>query len=180
MKGIVFTEFLEMVESGFGLATADEMIESSASSTGGAYTSVGTYDHQELLRMVLALSAATKKAPAELVKAFGMHLFGRFVTVFPAFFVNVKSAFDFLASIDGHIHVEVRKLYPDAELPRFECKLLSPRRMEMVYTSKRPLADLAEGLIVGCAEHFGQPMAIERQILSEGQNNVVRFQLTQV
>lgn len=29
-------------------------------------------------------------------------------------------AFQFLKNIENYIHVEVRKLYPDAELPTFE------------------------------------------------------------
>jgi hypothetical protein len=180
MKGIVFSEFLELVESQFGLALADQIIQTSASSTDGAYTSVGTYDHHELLRMVSALSAATNVPPNELVKSFGKRLFGRFFAGFPVFFENATSAFEFLSSVDGYIHVEVRKLYPDAELPRFESKILSPSRMEMIYTSKRPLADLAEGLISGCADHFHEPMTISRQIVHNGETNIVRFELTRI
>ena len=97
------------------------------------------------------------------LKLAGLTVFaGMALLTLPAFFSGVDSAFTFLASIDGHIHVEVRKLYPDAELPRFECRMLGPSQMEMIYTSSRPFADLAEGLIVGCAKHFGQPMTIER------------------
>ena len=51
MKGIVFVQFVEMVEEKFGLATADRIIEQSKLSTNGAYTSVGTYDHTELLQL---------------------------------------------------------------------------------------------------------------------------------
>ncbi len=180
MKGIVFTEFLEMVEGTFGPETADGIIEASSLSTGGAYTSVGTYDHHELLRLVGALSAATTQPPPALVKAFGKHLFVRFHAGFPGFFKGVDSAFEFLGRIDGHIHVEVRKLYPDAELPRFECRTLGPRQLEMIYTSSRPFADLAEGLIEGCGEHFRQPMTIERHVLQEGNVNSVRFILTRL
>ena len=35
MKGVVFTEFLELVESEFGLEIADEMLEALESETGG-------------------------------------------------------------------------------------------------------------------------------------------------
>ena len=50
MKGMIFTEFLDMVEERFGLAVADRIIEAGGSSTGGAYTAVGTYDHREMVR----------------------------------------------------------------------------------------------------------------------------------
>ena len=42
MKGLVFTEFLEMVESKWGLATVDRVIQGAALPNNGAYTSVGT------------------------------------------------------------------------------------------------------------------------------------------
>ena len=60
MKGMIFCEFLEMVEGSFGLAVMDEMVESSELPSGGIYTAVGTYDHQELITMVIRLSQITE------------------------------------------------------------------------------------------------------------------------
>lgn len=50
MKGIVFVEFLEMVESTFSAEMADDIIDACDLSSGGAYTSVGTYPHSEIVR----------------------------------------------------------------------------------------------------------------------------------
>ncbi len=184
MKGIVFTEFLEMVETAFGPDVADRVITGSNLPTGGVYTSVGTYDHAELVTMVVRLSALTAAPVPDLIRTFGEHLFGRFVTLFPRFFVGVTSAFDFLAAIESYIHPEVRKLYPDATLPRFEpVRFTGPdldRRMDLIYRSSRPFADLAEGLIRGCAAHFGQPLEIARVAESGPGGPGVRFVLTRV
>ena len=49
MKGIVFREFIAMVETQFSLETADHIISASNLSTDGAYTSVGTYPPQEMV-----------------------------------------------------------------------------------------------------------------------------------
>jgi hypothetical protein len=49
MKGMVFTEFLEMVEAKFSADMVDDIISDSDLPNGGAYTSVGTYDHSELV-----------------------------------------------------------------------------------------------------------------------------------
>jgi hypothetical protein len=178
MKGMIFTEFLEMVESGYGPETVERIIDASSLSTRGAYTSVGTYDYREMLDLVIALSAATGKPAPALVKEFGKYLFARLAREFPMFFEGVASAFAFLFTVDRHIHAEARKLYPQAELPRFECRALAPAQMEMIYTSSRPFADLAEGMIEGCGAHFRQPMTIERQMLCEGKVNSIRFLLT--
>ena len=42
MKGIIFTEFLDLVEEKFGLEMVDKIIEQSNLDSGGIYTSVGT------------------------------------------------------------------------------------------------------------------------------------------
>ena len=41
MKGIIFTEFIEMVEDKFGFEVADNIITNSNLPSGGAYTAVG-------------------------------------------------------------------------------------------------------------------------------------------
>lgn len=174
MKGIVFTEFLEMVEGRFSPDVVDRIIEEADLPNGGAYTSVGTYDYQELIRLVVRLGAAVGAPVPDLVRAFGRHLFRRFVALYPDFFAGVTSSFDFLSNVESVVHVEVLKLYPDAELPRFDCQATA-EGMTLTYTSRRPFADLAEGLILGCAEHFGEPIAVARQDDPAGR---VQFALT--
>ena len=178
MKGVVFTEFLEMVEDRFGLETVDRIIEAAELPGGGAYTAVGTYDHVEMLRLATALSQVLGVPQPDLVKAFGRHLFERFSVGYPRMFAGVTSAFAFLQSIERHIHVEVQKLYPDAELPSFSYEEASPERLVMLYQSRRPFADLAEGLMLGCIAHYDEAVELHRADLELGAMNRVRFTLT--
>jgi len=178
VKGIVFTEFLDMVEARFTPEVADCMITAAAVPSGGAYTAVGTYDYHELIQLVAQLSTLTSLPIPKLVHTFGVHLFGRFVAAYPALFAGVRSAFSFLERIEDHIHVEVRKLYPDAELPTFTCDTSTPGRLTMLYRSSRPFADLAEGLIAGCIAHFGEPILIHRDDIANSHGTHVRFVLT--
>ena len=69
----------------------------------------------------------------------------------------------------------MRKLYPDAELPTFEVKRPSADELQMLYKSKRPFADLALGLIRGCADHYGERVEIERVDLATNGTCEVRF-----
>ena len=59
MKGVVFTELLEMVEARFSLGVVDTIITRSAPASGAHYTSVGTYPSEELVALVRELSAVT-------------------------------------------------------------------------------------------------------------------------
>jgi len=178
MKGIVFCEFVEMMEQEFSDEMADEIISGAQLESGGAYTTVGTYDHHEMLTLVTRLSEKTGMPVPDLTNAFGRYLFGRFSELYPAFFEGVDGAFSFLDRIEEHVHVEVRKLYPDAELPTFATSRPNDDTMVMVYQSKRPFADLAHGLIEGCITHYGEPVNVESEDLSNDGRTHVRFTLT--
>ena len=178
MKGVVFTEFLEMVEDRFSPDMADRIIEEADLHSGGAYTTIGTYDHAEMLRLVTCLSKETGIDAADLYRTFGIHLFKRFYVMFPDYFSGLPTAFDFLQRVENYIHIEVRKLYPDAELPTFGHELAGPDRLVITYRSKRPFAPLADGLIRGCVGHYGEPIEVEMEDLSGGVGTMARFVLT--
>lgn len=168
MKGIVFTEFLEFVSENWGVETADDIIEDCALPSGGAYTSVGTYDHQEMAALMQALAARIEISENALLCRFGRHLGLRFSVLYPEFYREQPGLFGFLDSVDGHIHEDVRKLYADAELPAFRTRSRSPDIMVMEYRSSRHLQSLAEGMILGAADYYDQHVSIASQALADG------------
>lgn len=177
MKGIVFTEFLAFVADLWGEDMVDDIIEVSALPSGGAYTSVGTYDHSEMVSLLIAVSKRAECSPDDLLQRFGFHLADRFALLFPAFFIRSPDFFTFLASIDDYIHVEVQKLYPDAELPSFEVMQTEGSEMTMRYRSSRKMEAFAEGLILGCARHFERKIIIQR---SEDDDGSTIFTVTEI
>lgn len=169
MKGIVFTEFFDMVEAAHGYDMVDALIEENELKSEGVYTSIGTYEYSEMVQLLVTLSQKTKTPIPVLLKSFGHYLFKTFKTAYPSFFSHSKSAFDFLESIEQYIHVEVRKLYPDAELPRFQTTRVDHQTLEMIYYSERRMADFAEGLIEKSLEHYQEKASIERKnLLADG------------
>jgi hypothetical protein len=162
MKGIVFTEFLDMVEALHSADMVDAVIVAAKPANGGAYTAVGTYPAAEMGALVAALARQTGTAAPELLHGFGRHVFGRFASTYPDFFAEADDVLAFLSSIEDVIHIEVRKLYPDAELPTLEAAADGPDGLRLTYRSPRCMADFAEGLIEGAAAHFGQALTIGR------------------
>lgn len=171
---MVFTEFFNLVGSAFGDDMVDDIIDDVNLPNGGAYTAVGTYDHKELVSMVMALSARSEIPAPDLVKTFGNYLFGRFVILYPTFFENVTDSFIFLSGIENIIHAEVLKLYPDAKLPKFDIRI-DGDELIMIYYSTRHFADLAEGLITGAAQHFKENFAVIKTTLDD---NSTEFRIT--
>jgi hypothetical protein len=177
MLGMVFTEFIEMVESRFSPELADSVIAAAALPHGGAYTAVGYYPHAEMLALLAALSERSGIAVADLVCAFGEHLLGRFVAAYPQMFSARANLFDFLASIDGEIHREVRKLYPAAQLPRFTVLARSARQLTLAYESPRGMEALALGLMRGAARHYREAVQISQAPAEFEGRAMVRFQI---
>lgn len=175
MKGVVFTEFLDFVGDRYGANAVDDIIDASDLPSGGAYTSVGTYSHAEMVQLCTALAEHTGEPAPELVRDFGAHLSCSFARDHHRFFERSSNFFDFLESIEGHIHVEVRKLYPDAELPSFTTELRTPTQLVMQYRSPRRMGDLAEGLIVGTARRFGVEARVQTSLIEGGDGQAVRF-----
>lgn len=180
MKGVVFTEFLEMVEQVFSPDMVDDIIDASDLPSGGAYTAVGTYPHAEMVSLVVALSEKSEIPVDQLLKTYGRHLFSRFAVLYPGFFSGLTSSFALLSGIENVIHAEVRKLYPDADLPTFTVEHSDDNQLVLVYQSARHFEDLAEGLIEGCICHFKESITCERQTIGSGDSRSERFTLRRI
>ncbi|WP_114324740.1 heme NO-binding domain-containing protein [Candidatus Colwellia aromaticivorans] len=160
MKGIVFTEFFEMVEEQLGFELVDKLIDETELKTAGSYTSVGTYDHRELLALVSNLHKFTNIPVNELLENYGQYLFPRLADIAPELINKFENLFDLLLAVDSIIHVEVQKLYPDAELPKFTTASHKDNELKLIYSSCRPFAYLAKGLILGCAQYYDEQVSI--------------------
>lgn len=178
MKGIVFTEFMEMVESIYGLETVDSLLENCNLPSGGAYTSVGTYDFNEMVSLISELSKKKDISHEDLLYSFGHHLFVGLVDAHPEVVSSYRTPIGLLHCIEDHIHIHVKKLYPDAELPQFKILSKTDNSLEMIYSSSRGLYALAHGLIVKTFEHFGKLAKVEYKLLNEN-GTEVKFAILQ-
>lgn len=180
MKGVVFTEFLDYCEAQFSMETVDNIIQKSNVPSHGVYCAVGAYDPAEMFALVDALSEEVNIPVDALLKLYGKYLFTVFHKNYPQFFSESTTTFTFLQSVESYIHVEVKKLYPDAELPHFDFETTGPDNLTLIYNSKRKLGDLAEGLIMGCAEHHKEKIEIKRTDVHVEEGARVRFEMTKI
>lgn len=161
MKGLVFVELIKMAETMLGEATVDDVLSKLDIPSGGSYTSVGYYSCDELIKLVNAFSEISDIARPELERVFGHWVMDAFKKGYPAQFENHQTAFEMLASIENQIHVEVRKLYPDAELPSLTTTTESDKLMKIEYQSSRPLAHFCLGLVERCIDLYGETASVE-------------------
>lgn len=178
MKGIVFTEFLEMVEENFGLEVLDDILESSELESEGIYTSVGTYEFGEMLVLISNLSNKVTIPVNDLLYEFGKFLFNSLKNAHPEVIKSYSDPISMIQSIEDHIHVHVKKLYPDAELPTFNVLHKTDTTISTIYESSRGLYSLAHGLMEQTFTHFNKNVSISYQLLKED-GTKVKFEVLQ-
>ncbi|PQJ72595.1 heme NO-binding domain-containing protein [Polaribacter butkevichii] len=174
MKGIVFTEFLDLVEEKFGLEMVDKIIYQSELASEGIYTSVGTYSFSEMLQLVTNLSDNTGISTDNLLLVYAEHFFGMIERSYPGLLATYKDPIEMLASIENHIHVEVQKIYPEAELPTFVVEEKTENSLTMVYKSSRAMHHFGLGLMNKTFEHFNTEASIVLEKIKED-GTEVRF-----
>jgi hypothetical protein len=167
MKGIVFTEFLDLVEDKFGLEMVDNIISNSQLESGGVYTSVGTYRFSEMLQLLQHLSENTNISIDDLLLVYAEHFFGVLKESYPGLLATYKDPIEMLSSIENHIHVEVRKIYPDAELPTFIIESKTENSLVMIYKSSRAMHHFGLGLMNKTFEHFNATATITLEKIKE-------------
>ncbi|MGF1909876.1 heme NO-binding domain-containing protein [Vibrio kasasachensis] len=176
MKGIIFTEFIDLVEDKFGLEVVDQILDNVGDD--GAYTAVGSYDHKLLVKLIVELGKLTNMPPDELQQAFGQSIFINLYSTLPysASLSECKNCFQFVRLVEDYIHIEVKKLYPDANPPQFEFISESETELIFDYKSARCMSNVCLGLVKGCADHFGEQLDISMSEQSEDSSHV-QFQL---
>ncbi|MCK8479328.1 heme NO-binding domain-containing protein [Psychroserpens algicola] len=178
MKGIVFTEFLDLVEDKFGLEMVDHIITNSDLESQGVYTAVGTYKFSEMLQLLQHLSTRTKMSIDDLLLVYAEHFFGVLEDSYPGLLATYKDPIEMISSIENHIHVEVRKIYPDAELPTFEVIEKTENSLIMDYKSSRAMHHFGLGLMNKTFEYFNSSASIVLEKIKDD-GTEVRFIIEQ-
>lgn len=161
MKGFIFTNFLEFIETNHGLEMVDEMITNCDLPSEGIYSSFSNYEFDELVRLLTYVSQKTQIEPAILLEKFGAFVFPYLIGKHSYIIERYDNAIDLIAGIENHIHIEVKKLYHDADLPTFRVVEKSEKKLTIIYNSSKGLTYFAIGLIKETLNHFKVDGAVE-------------------
>lgn len=171
MKGVIFTTFEAFVIDRFGEEFLDELFEASELKTDEAFVAPGTYPDEDLLSLVANASRMAGLEPATALRAFGRFAFPRLALSLPDLRAEYETPRELLRNVDDIIHVEVRKLWPEAETPRILVLEESEAAMRVRYVSERGLCAVFEGLVAGLGDFFTVSIESEHlECLHDGAN----------
>jgi hypothetical protein len=179
VKGLIFTSFLSYVEEQFGLEFVDQMLDAVPVQSSGIYTTVGTYNHEELIKYIIHIHAIKELEIPVMIEAFGYYLFTKLSNQYPQLIEQFTNSLECIFHIDQTIHRNVTKIHPNAELPTMDAFFNDDKNeLTLNYDSKRPFMFLAKGLIQGCIDYYGEEINVSMIDLSNGQSNKAQFILT--
>ena len=157
MKGVLFNVVEDVVTEVFSADVWDDVVDRAG--VGGAYTSLGTYPDAELVHLVDETAAAAKKSVPDTLRLAGHLGFAHLVRRSPHLLDGLDDWKAVLNSLDDIIHPEVRKIYPESDVPGFATEPDGDALM-VVYTSRRRLCALAEGLMTGSGKWFDTDLSV--------------------
>lgn len=162
MKGSIFTGFAEFVEKEFGLTVWLQVVDNVDLPSGGEYLTTEIYDDAEFVALAKELSNVVNIPPEELYRRFGFYFFPILMGLAFKHIEHINNLFDFLIAVDNVIHIEVQKADPLAYTPTLLYDQPQDNVLVVRYVSSRKMCHFAEGLILGAAEHFNQPVTLSQ------------------
>ena len=154
MKGFIFTNFLDFVEKSNGLEMVDQMLGECDLASEGVYSAFNSYEFDELVTLLTYVSKKTDISSQILLESFGRFVFPYLIGKHSYIIEKYSNAIDLIAGIENHIHIEVKKLYEDAELPTFNVVDKKEDSLTIIYTSTRGLTYFAIGLMKETLQFF--------------------------
>jgi len=158
MKGVIFNLLERFIVDGWGDHVYDEILAGCPLHTQGAFVGPATYPDADLFAIVGKTCERLGLPPATALHAFGRYLAPRLAERVPGLVAAHAHPKTFLQTIDDVIHVEVRKLFKDAQPPRVTWTDPGPDQLVLHYSSTRPLCGLVGGLIEGTGLMFAVPL----------------------
>lgn len=178
MKGVVFNILEDMVVEKGGVVLWQKLLNKAG--VEGSYISVDTYEDAELFKIVHEVQQALDLPLEDVIRSFGDFMFAKLAERYPMFVEAESDLFGFLQSIEPVIHLEVKKLYTEANLPSIGCDEGDSDSLIMNYRSPRKLCILAEGLIQGAATYYQTPINIDHDVCMHRESDHCELKISKV
>jgi hypothetical protein len=170
MKGIIFTEFLDLVEERFGLEMVDQIICQSRLESQGAYTSIGTYSIYEFLQLLHHLSKNKSISIINLLEVYAVQIFSAMDTIHPEMLKSYNNPIEMIAAMNDHIEIifntkntlpiESLKVESFVPFPLFIVEEKTKNSLIIKYISNRGLQYFWLGLMHEMFKHFNETATI--------------------
>ena len=168
MHGTIFFFLQRFVEEALGPDGWAKLFEQAGMPI-KTYSPATAHPDEDIFALVKAACALTGNSPPEILEAFGKHLSGELLAMYPHLIKPEWRTLDVVSNTEQVIHTVVRAKNPDATPPVLRVQRVSDNQAHLVYASPRHLCALAKGIVSGLSTHFGERIKIaEEACMLEG------------
>ena len=178
MKGMVFNLLEAFICEGWGDDKYEEILALCPLKTKEPFVGPGTYPDSDLMAIATKTAEILQLPAPQAIRAFGRYSFPKLAEKFPQFLEGHADPLSFILSVEGIIHVEIRKLFPSAITPSFVYRQVDESRLLIEYRSDRKLCAFMEGLIEGVSDYFNTPIEYAQVRCMHNADECCEFALT--
>ena len=161
MHGIIFGELKKFVDTNHGPETWPKLL--TAAGLGPRfYATVKDYPDSEAVAIVGAASAATGTPAATILEAFGEFIVPDLLALYGSLIQKNWKTLDVLENTEQTIHRVVRMRNAGANPPELRATRVSPKEVQIVYTSARKMCPVAVGISKGVAKHYRERIEVSQ------------------
>jgi hypothetical protein len=161
MKGHIFDLLEKFIREQVGEDALYEIIDACSFDTSAAFVRSAVYPDDNLYEMVGRAVDRLGIEPEVAHAAFGRWIIPELGNLMPGVFDRYDGPCAFLAGLDEMHQVSLKKIYPDAEPPRFAYQSINEEEGVIRYQSPRGLHHFMAGCLEGVADVYGVRFAIE-------------------
>ncbi len=110
--------------------------------------------------IIVATSRVLEMAIPDLLGLFGLYAFPYFKKYLPSYFGESKDVLEMILKIPEVLVVDIKKALPEVYLPEVSVERLNEKEVELKYHSRRKMCEFLEGLILACANSYGEEVKI--------------------
>ena len=160
MLGFFFTELQKFVTQELSESAWIEVLGKVGLGTKDAYMNGLYYPDEDMSRIVVGVSNMTGMSIDEVLQRYGMFVGKDLFDAYKPLIDPSWKALDFLENVEDTIHKVVRARNKKANPPRLVCNRLTDREIVIDYRSERKFCRVAQGIALGVAEHYAEPIEI--------------------
>jgi hypothetical protein len=162
MHGRIFWEFRDYAEAKLGPGSWLKLLK-----TAGLEEKVylqQAYPDTEMVSLVTAASALSRKAVPALLEDFGEFLAPSLMTMYGHLMKREWRTLDVMEHAERVGHRAVRLEGPGMGPPFLRTKRLGPEKLVLIYSSPRKLCALAVGMAKGLGKYFDEEVAVQHSV----------------
>ncbi len=156
MLGFIFKEIEEYVKSNLGVGAWTQILTDAGLGDRKKFLNGLYYPDEELISIVVSTASVSGSPVAHVLKEFGRFLGGHLFTAYKPLIHPDWRTLEFLENVEETIHGVVRARNKKATPPQLICHRVASREVLVNYRSERKLCQLAQGMILGVAGHYGE------------------------